>query len=143
VNDPAQRFVNLKAGYYQELADAFERDQVEGLTDEETIGQLSGILYEIDPQGRMKIESKEKARERGAPSPDRAEALMLALCKPPPDYYGYRSARDIPRKRSGDVESETSGLPYSMGFKEIGDDDRSDELSDSRSWRYRRGLGKW
>jgi len=34
----------------------------------------------------MKIESKEKARDRGVPSPDRAEALMLALCKPPPVY---------------------------------------------------------
>jgi hypothetical protein len=67
-NDPARRFVNLKASFYQELADAFERDQV---------GQLAGLRYEIDSQGRMKIESKEKARERGVPSPDRAEALML------------------------------------------------------------------
>jgi hypothetical protein len=30
----------------------------------------------------MKIEPKEKARIRGIPSPDRAEALMLALGKP-------------------------------------------------------------
>jgi hypothetical protein len=66
VNDPAQRFANRKARFYEELADAFERDQVEGLTDEKTIGQPSGILYEIDSQGRIKIESKEKARERGA-----------------------------------------------------------------------------
>jgi hypothetical protein len=32
---------------------------------------------------RMKIESKEKARERGVPSLDRAEALMLALGQVP------------------------------------------------------------
>jgi hypothetical protein len=44
VNDPAQRFVNLKACFFQALADAFERDQVEGLTDEDAIDQLSGIL---------------------------------------------------------------------------------------------------
>jgi phage terminase large subunit len=81
-NDPARRFVNLRACYFQALADAFERDQVEGLTDETTIGQLAGLLYEFDSQGRIKIESKEKARERGVPSPDRADALMLALCKP-------------------------------------------------------------
>jgi len=62
---------------------AFERDQVEGLLDETTIGQLAGLLYEFDSQGRMKIESKEKARERGVVSPDRADALMLALCKAP------------------------------------------------------------
>jgi len=44
VNALAWRFVNLKACFYQAFADAFERDQVEGLTDEDTIGQLSGIL---------------------------------------------------------------------------------------------------
>jgi hypothetical protein len=78
-NNPAQRFVNVKASCYQSLADAFEHDQVEGLTDEATLGQLAGLLYEIDAQGRMKIESKEQARARGVRSPDRAEALMLAL----------------------------------------------------------------
>jgi Terminase large subunit, T4likevirus-type, N-terminal len=41
-NDPARRFVNLKASFYQALADAFERDQIDGLTDEATIGQLAG-----------------------------------------------------------------------------------------------------
>jgi hypothetical protein len=37
------RFVNLKACFYQALAEAFERDQIEGLTDEETIGQVSRL----------------------------------------------------------------------------------------------------
>ena len=91
-NDPAKRFVNLKACYYQSIADAFERDQIEGLTDEMTIGQLAGLLYEIDSQGRMKIESKERARERGVPSPDRAEALMLALGKPREKNGGFLPA---------------------------------------------------
>ena len=98
-NDPARRFVNLKACFYQTLADAIERDLVNGLMDEETIGQLSGILYELDSQGRMKIEAKEKARARGVPSPDRAEALMLALCKPPPKYE-YTPA--LPQQRAAD-----------------------------------------
>jgi hypothetical protein len=102
-NDPARRFVNQKACFYQSLADAFERDQVDGLTDEETIGQLAGIRWELDSQGRIKIESKERARERGVPSPDRAEALMLALCKPPRKYE-YFSARDLPRMQSGSGE---------------------------------------
>jgi hypothetical protein len=34
------------------LADAFELDQVEGLVDDATIGQLAGILYEFNSQGR-------------------------------------------------------------------------------------------
>ena len=96
-NDPAKRFVNLKACAYQTLADAFERDQVDGLTDEETIGQLAVIRWEIDSQGRIKIESKELARGRGELSPDRADALMLAVCKPPPKYE-YTSA--LPQQRA-------------------------------------------
>jgi phage terminase large subunit len=81
-NDPAARFANDKARFYQTLADAFERDQIDGLSDETTLAQLAGILYEIDSHGRIRIEPKEKARERGLASPDRAEALMLALGEP-------------------------------------------------------------
>src|SRR6185312_5555400 len=69
--------------------------QLEGLTDEATIGQLAGIRYELDGQGRIKIESKEQARARGVASPDRAEALMLALCRPPQRIEFY-SVRDLP-----------------------------------------------
>jgi hypothetical protein len=45
--DPAKRFANEKAQLYQNLADAFERDQVEGLIDAVTIGQLANIRYPI------------------------------------------------------------------------------------------------
>ena len=84
MEDPARRFVNRKAQYYQRIADILEHDALEGLIDDLTIDQLSSLRYELDSRGRMKIESKEKARERGVPSPDRAEALMLALGEPPP-----------------------------------------------------------
>jgi phage terminase large subunit len=93
-NDPAARFANEKARRYQNLADAFERDLVEGLTDDETIAQLSRLLYEIDSRGRVKIESKESAAQRGEPSPDRAEALMLALGEPPA-IMEFRSVREL------------------------------------------------
>lgn len=97
-NDSTSRFANLKAHFYQELADAFERDEIEGLKDEMTLAQLGGILYEFDSQGRIKIESKETARARGVSSPDRAEALMLALGKSPP-LYEFISIRNIERPR--------------------------------------------
>ncbi len=126
-NDPAGRFVNLKAQYYQELADAFERNEVQGLRDDVTIDQLTGILYEVDSHGRIKIESKESARARGIPSPDRAEALMLALCKPPQKYEWY-SIRDFPRLRSGSAQrlgDQCGGLAY-MGFREVPHDPAED-----------------
>ena len=81
-NDPSKRFANEKARLYQNLADAFERDEIDGLSDEMTIGQLADIRYEIDSRGRMRIESKQKARSRRRASPDRAEALMLAIGRP-------------------------------------------------------------
>jgi len=101
--NPRVRFVNLKAQYYQNVADSFERDEVEGLTDSKTLGQLAGILYELDSHGRIKIEPKEKAAERGVPSPDRAEALMLAL-GPPMRVYEFASSRDLAGPKAHDSD---------------------------------------
>ncbi len=81
-NDPAKRFVNDKARFYRTLADIFERNEIEGLNDELTLSQLAQITYDIDSHGRLRIESKERASKRGVRSPDRAEALMLALGQP-------------------------------------------------------------
>ena len=80
-SDPAQRFVNQKAQFYQNLAEAFERGRIFGLTDALTFEQLAELRYEIDSRGRTKIEPKDRARMRGLVSPDRAEALMLAIGK--------------------------------------------------------------
>jgi hypothetical protein len=50
-NDPARRFTNYKAQLYQSLADAFERDQIDGLTDDTTLGQLArGISRMLTPR---------------------------------------------------------------------------------------------
>ena len=147
-NNPARRFVNLKAQFYQELADALERNQVEGLTDEATIGQLAGLLYEIDSSGRMKIESKEQARARGVPSPDRAEALMLALAKPPIKYE-YHSIRDLPHlhQTSQDIGSRGS---FWVPDHDDDDDHRVRTRSAWDAWApgglardLRRGRGGW
>ncbi len=103
--DPALRFVNQKAQMYQQISDLLEREQLDGLSDDTTIGQLAGIIYEIDPLGRMMIESKEKSRARGVLSPDRAEALMLALGKPH-QRFEYYSVRDLPRLRSRTMDDD-------------------------------------
>jgi phage terminase large subunit len=123
-NDPAGRFVNLKAQYYQELADALERDEVHGLTDDITIGQLAGLLYEIDSHGRIKIESKESARARGVPSPDRAEALMLALGRPHSVGGIILVPIKTPRAQSHSTECNERA-PYETGF--VLSADQSDE----------------
>jgi phage terminase large subunit len=123
-NDPVKRFANRKAQFYQTLADAFEHDQIDGLTDDQTISQLADIMYEIDSHGRMKIEPKEKARQRGVRSPDRAEALMLALGKPRSMGEIIMVSTNPSRAKSHSVK-HYERAPYETGF--VLSADQSDE----------------
>lgn len=86
-SDP-EKYKNLKAELYWGLRQCFQDGDVifaetidpEDL--EEAIGQLAGILYEHNARGQIEIESKEDAmEERGADSPDIAEAVMLCYGK--------------------------------------------------------------
>lgn len=47
--------------------------------DGETIAQLSNRKYTIDEDGKIKLERKQDMKKRNAKSPDRADALALAL----------------------------------------------------------------
>jgi hypothetical protein len=78
----SQKYTNLKAEFYWGLRMRFEAGDVAGLTDERTMGQLAGILYQHNARGQIEIESKDDARKRGVKSPDRAEAVMLAFARP-------------------------------------------------------------
>lgn len=51
--------------------------------DRRTTAQLSAPLYKSDSSGRIKIETKIDMKRRGINSPDRAEAVLLALYEPP------------------------------------------------------------
>ncbi|GEM_PF-5976258 len=144
-NNPAERFTNLKALYYQSLADDFERGEISGLTDETTTAQLIGIRGEIDGKGRTKIESKKELRARGEPSPDRAEALMLALGKPTPEYAFYAVDSQAQQRtagkpmRPGDVGYSPEDYQHDMREAarkrtEVG------RLSQSQRWK---GSGLW
>jgi hypothetical protein len=123
-NDPARRFTNQRALFYQTLADAFERDQIDGLTDDLTIGQLASVWYEIDSHGRLKIESKESARSRGVPSPDRADALMLALGRPPWKIE-ILTTRDLHKSESNSSTRYGRSNPF-FGFEDKGEDHGDD-----------------
>ena len=113
------------------------RDRASGQTTTTTlITALCEVVafYEVDSQGRMKIESKEKARERGIPSPDRAEALILALGQPHQKMEVY-FLRDLPRLRVKAAESSSLGRehPY-WGFREIPYTDDDDNRIKVRRW---------
>lgn len=75
-----ERFKNQKAEFYWGLRLRFEAGDIAGdLDDEKTVPQLAGLQYEHDAAGRVVIESKDDAQDRGMESPDRAEAIMLAF----------------------------------------------------------------
>ena len=76
-------FVNLRAEGYWALADRFRAGTISIPYDNQLISQLATLRYDFDSRGRIKIESKDDIRKRGLPSPDRADALMLAFLEQP------------------------------------------------------------
>ncbi len=74
-------FANRKAELYWSIRERFQQLLIGGLTDQETLKQLTSIKWKTNERtGLIEIESKEQLRNRGVPSPDRAESLMLAFC---------------------------------------------------------------
>lgn len=100
-----RRFLNFKAEAYWALREWFQQYHVAGLRDERTISQLTGIRYMQNPRGQILIEPKEKARERGVKSPDRAEAIMLCFARPygitnPPLSPGHQPRPKVDRSEA-------------------------------------------
>ena len=77
-------YANLRAEAYHHLAQLLQHHLITLPNDPQLIGQLAALRYTYDSSGRMLIEPKEKIRSRGLPSPDKADALMLAFLPPPP-----------------------------------------------------------
>ena len=59
--------------------------------DSELINQLTNRKYFIESNGDIRLERKEDMKKRGVHSPDRADALGLALYEPPTIEFGARS----------------------------------------------------
>jgi phage terminase large subunit len=79
-----EQFMNAKAESYFRLREMYKADYISHLAaalDEETEAQLSTIEYKELLNGKVMIEPKEDARKRGIPSPDRAEAEIMAFCR--------------------------------------------------------------
>lgn len=74
-----ERFLNARAEWHWNLRDLFATDTIVLQPDDELKAQLTSIKYKMDSRGRVVIERKDEMKKRGLPSPDRAEALMLAF----------------------------------------------------------------
>lgn len=75
------KFINRRAEAYWHLREAFERGEVDiDPDDDQLAAQLLSIRWFTNSKGLTQIESKDDMRKRGVPSPDRADALCMALC---------------------------------------------------------------
>ena len=72
-------FANLRAEGYWDLRERFRSGRISIPSDQQLITELAALRYGYDSSGRIRMESKDDMRKRGLPSPDKADALMLAF----------------------------------------------------------------
>lgn len=77
-----ERFLNLRAEYYWGLRERFQQGDIDLDAQDRTLAaQLVALRYQRTSRGQIQIESKQEMRRRGLPSPDRADAVMLAFSR--------------------------------------------------------------
>ena len=74
-----EAYANLRAEAYWTLAERFRSGNISIPADNELVSELAALRYYYNSQGLLRIEGKDKMRKRGLPSPDKADALMLAF----------------------------------------------------------------
>lgn len=93
-----ERFKNQKAEYFWALRERAQRGDLGGITDAKEQAQLLTIRYQHNARGQVEIVGKPEMAKQGIPSPDRAEADMLAFAPdvpvtpPVPRRWGVGSA---------------------------------------------------
>lgn len=71
-------YINTRAQLAWCLRTSLEAREVDLDADEDLQAQLSNVQYKITSQGKIQLESKEESKRKGQPSPDRADAAVLA-----------------------------------------------------------------
>ena len=72
-------YANLRAEAFWNLRQLFLDGSIGIPSDNDLVGQLAALRYTFNSLGQVVMESKEEMRHRGMPSPDKADALMLAF----------------------------------------------------------------
>jgi hypothetical protein len=74
-----QTYANLRAELWNRTKGWLEGRSCRIPEDEQLIAELSAVRYTFTSSGKMQIESKERMKARGLPSPDLADALVLTM----------------------------------------------------------------
>lgn len=78
--DLSDFYINKRAQYYWQLRERFEEGTIDiDPYDQELAAELANIRFKRTSSGKVQIESKDDMKKRGMPSPNRAEAVMLAF----------------------------------------------------------------
>jgi hypothetical protein len=91
-----RRYLNARAEWYDTLRELFQTGDIDiDPDDDDLAAQLGSIKYKHTSRGQLQIESKDDMKKRGLPSPDRADALMLATAYVPEDVDEVVTAEDV------------------------------------------------
>lgn len=94
-----ERFLRLRSQMWWQIGRELSVDNGWNLyaLDDTTIGQLVRPLYKTDIANRIVVESKKDTMTRTEkPSPNRADALLLAFCEPPEEEQEMLAVYDDP-----------------------------------------------
>lgn len=74
-----QTYANLRAELWNKTKGWLEGRSCKIPEDEQLIAELAAVRYTFTSAGKLQIESKERMKARGLPSPDLADALVLTM----------------------------------------------------------------
>ena len=74
-----QTYANLRAELWNKTKGWLEGRSCKIPEDEQLIAELAAVRYTFTSSGKLQIESKERMKARGLPSPDLADALVLTM----------------------------------------------------------------
>ena len=86
---------NLRAEGFWTLSRRFKTHNIRIPHDAELMAELADLRYRFNSRGKVLMESKESMKGRGVPSPDKADALMLAFLGDDPFSGDQRWMRDL------------------------------------------------
>lgn len=75
----AEKFYDLRSEMYWLVREAFRMNTISIPNDKKLIAQLAGQKFEHNARGQKRLFSKEKMIKGGAESPDRADAMAIAV----------------------------------------------------------------
>ena len=74
-----ERYTNARSEGYFDLKDLMERKHLKLINDSVLMEQLLSVRFKFKSNGQKAIVSKDEMRKEGLKSPDRADALMMAV----------------------------------------------------------------